>query len=79
MFSQNLRKQAEENPLSTVFYLLSKTDKDDREREKACLAVLFASVDRFDKIKDVVESVNDDSFVSDEFVGLVYSFIKNKK
>ncbi len=79
IFSQDLRKQAEENPLSTVFYLLSKTDKDDREREKACLAVSLASVDRFDKVKAVVNLVENDSYINDEFIGLVYYFIKIEK
>lgn len=33
VFSQDLRKQAEENPLSTVLYLLSTTEKDSKEEQ----------------------------------------------
>jgi len=33
-FSQDLKAKAEENPLSTVFYLLSTTEKDSKEEQK---------------------------------------------
>lgn len=77
--SQNLRRQAEENPLSTVFYLLSTTEKDSKEEQKACLAASLASADRFDEIEDVVKMVEDGSYVDENFVALTKDLISKSK
>ena len=45
--SQDLRKQAEEHPLTTVLYLLSTVDKDSKTSEKACLAKSYVRAGRF--------------------------------
>lgn len=79
IFSQNLRQKAEESPLSTVIYLLSTTDKDSKQEEKACLAKSFARAEKFGEIENAVKMVEDDSYVDEKFVALVNELIANGK
>lgn len=75
-FSQNLKFKAEESPLNTVFYLLSTTDKDSKEAEKACLAKSFVRANRLNELENVAGMVKDESHVDEEFVALVNNLIK---
>lgn len=79
VLSQNLRQQAEENPLSTVFYLLSTTDKDSKEEQKACLAKSLARADRFDEIEGAAEMVEVGSYVDKDFIALANDLIARDK
>jgi hypothetical protein len=74
--SQTLRQQAEEDPLSTVIYLLSTTDKDSLEEEKACLTRSLATVDRFAEMRSVTDMVAPKSFVDWNFAAIVNELIK---
>lgn len=49
--SQDLRKQAEDHPLSTVFYLLSTRDADDKRFGKEGLAVSYSRAGRYREVK----------------------------
>jgi len=60
--AQDLRKRAEENPLSTVFYLLSTTEKDEKVEQKACLAKSLAKAERFTEIEDAARMAPDGSY-----------------
>lgn len=79
VFSQDLRRQAEENPLSTVLYLLSTTEKSSKEEEKACLAKSLAKAERFDEIEDAARMVEEGSYVDEDFIALVNDLIANGK
>ncbi len=79
VFSQDPKQRAEENPLSTVFYLLSTTEKDSKEEEKACLATSLASVDRYAEIEDVAKMIEDGSYVDKNFVALTKDLIAKGK
>jgi hypothetical protein len=76
IFAQPTRKAAEENPLATVFYLLSKTDKDSNEEEKVCLANSLAGVEKFPESRKAVDLVEVDSYVDNDFVTLADSLVK---
>jgi tetratricopeptide (TPR) repeat protein len=71
--------QAEENPLSTVTYLLSTTDKDDKEGEKACLAKSLGRTDRFNDIPRAIDMVVTDSFVDQDLTVVVWELIARGK
>ena len=71
--------EAEENPLSTVIYLLSKTDKDDDEWGKACLARSLGRADRFDEISGAIDMVETSSVVEHDFVWVVQELITRGK
>lgn len=76
VFSQNLlRQKAEENPLSTVLYLLSTTEKDSKEEEKACLATSFARAERFNEIENAAKMIEEGSYVDGNFVALANDLI----
>ncbi len=79
VFSQNLRRQAEENPLSTVFYLLSTTDKDSKGEQKACLAKSLSLAERFNEIEDVAGMVKAGSYVDEDFIALTNDLISKGK
>jgi thioredoxin-like negative regulator of GroEL len=76
IFAQTARKAAEENPLATVFYLLSKTDKDSNEEEKVCLANSLAGVEKFSAAGKAIDLVEVDSYVDNEFIALADSLAK---
>lgn len=77
--AQSHPREAEVNPLSTAVYLLSTTDKDESEKEKACLAKSFASVDRLAEAKRATDMVKNGSYVETEFVGIVQQLIDRGK
>lgn len=79
VFSQDFRRKAEESPLSTVFYLLSTTDKDSREREKACLAVSFSDINKVGESLKTAELFKDGGYSEDELILVVQNLIKNNK
>ncbi len=79
LFAQVTRKQAEENPLSTIIYLLSTTDKDSKEDQKVCLAKSLANVGRFNQMEDVANMVEKESYVDEHFVVLVNDLISKGK
>ena len=79
VFSQDLRRQAEENPLSTVFYLLSTTEKDSKSEQKACLAKSLARANRFGEIEGAAKMIKDGSYVDEDFVALANDLIANGK
>jgi len=74
--AQTAPAEAVDDPLSTVIYLLSTTDKDDEVEEKACLAKSLASVDRFDEAHRAVDMVKHDSYVEENFVVIVNELIR---
>ena len=77
--SQDLQTQAEENPLSTVFYLLSTTEKDSKVEQKACLAKSLAKAARFTEIEDAARMAENGSYVDVEFVAVANELITNGK
>ena len=79
LLSQDLKLKAEESPLSTVFYLLSKTDKDSKEEEKACLAKSLARADRFDEIEGAAKMFEDGGYAEDDLISLINTLIQNEK
>ena len=79
VFSQDLHRQAEENPLSTVFYLLSTTEKDSKEEQKACLVKSLARADRFDEIEGAAKMIEAGSYVNEDFIALTNDLIVTGK
>jgi tetratricopeptide (TPR) repeat protein len=79
VIAQDLRKRAEENPLSTVMYLLSTTDKDDEEEEKACLAKSLASVDRFAEVQSAADMIERESYVDKNLIDVVRELVSRGK
>ena len=77
--AQSHPPEAEENPLSTVVYLLSTTDKDDDEEEKVCLAKSLANVGRFGEVRRTMNMVERGSYVEEDFVGIVQQLIEGGK
>lgn len=75
LFSQTIPETAVESPFSTALYLLSATDKDDREAEKACLAASMVSAGKYDALISVVEMVEEDSYVDEDFAALANTLI----
>lgn len=75
LMGQSHPPEALESPLSTVFYLLSTTDKDERELEKVCLAKSLVGVDRFEEVLRTIEMVERGSYVEEEFVGIVHQLV----
>ena len=78
-FSQNLKLKAEESPLNTVFYLLSTTEKDSKEDEKACLASSFVRANKFGELEKVAGMVEQESYVDEKFVSLINNLIVTGK
>jgi hypothetical protein len=78
-FSQNLKAKADENPLSTVFYLLSTTDKESKEDQKVCLAKSFAAVNKLAESKKSAGMFKDGGYAEDNLISVVNTLIKNKK
>src|SRR5690606_39194304 len=79
LFSQTIPKTAVESPFSTALYLLSATDKDDREAEKACLAASMVSAGKYDALILVVEMVEEDSYVDEDFAALANTLMDKGK
>lgn len=75
--AQDLRTRAEENPLSTVFYLLSTTAAHDKSSEKACLATSYARAKRYDEIKNVARLIDYDSYAAEDFAALADRMIQH--
>lgn len=75
VFSQDLRQKAEENPLSTVFYLLSTTEKNSNEHQKLCLAESLARVERFGEIEDAAKMIEEGSYVDTGFINVINDLI----
>jgi hypothetical protein len=78
-FSQDLRKKAEENPLSTIFYLLSITDKNSKEEEKACLSKSFAKVNKYHESEKTAKMFIDGGYADDNLILVINTFIENKR
>jgi hypothetical protein len=79
VFSQNLQKKAEENPLDCSFYLLSKTAKDDEESRKVSLARAFYEVGRYTEIQNTLDLIENESYVEKEFIFFASQMIKDGK
>lgn len=79
VFSQDLCRQAEENPLSTVLYLLSTTEKDSKEEQKACLAKSFAKVNKFGESEKAAQMFVDGGYAEEDLIAVVKIFIESKK
>ena len=79
VFSQYLRQKAEESPLSTVFYLLSTTEKDSKGEEKACLARSFAKTSKADESRKTAEMIEKSSYGENSLISVVNNLIENKK
>lgn len=79
LFSQDLRRKAEENPLSAVLYLLSTTEKESRAEQKACLATSLAAAGRFEEIEDAARMVDEGSYVDKDFIALAQYMIAQGK
>ncbi len=79
VLSQDLRQKAAENPLSTVLYLLSTTEKNSKKEEKACLSKSFAKVDKFVELKRVAEMFEEGGNAEDDLITVVDTLIRNKK
>ncbi|MBX3293409.1 MAG: hypothetical protein KF881_11025 [Acidobacteria bacterium] len=77
--SQDARLQAEESPLSTVFYLISREQYNDGPREKACLAISFAEVGNADKAKKTASLLTEDHYAETDLILVVDSLIKNRR
>ncbi|QQS31686.1 MAG: hypothetical protein IPM50_08290 [Acidobacteriota bacterium] len=77
--SQDARFQAEESPLSTVFYLISQDQYNERPREKACLAISFAEVGKADKAKKTASLLTEDHYAETDLILVVDSLIKNRR
>lgn len=77
--SQDARLQAEESPLATVFYLISREQYNDRPREKACLAISFAEVGKADKAKKTASLLTEDHYAETDLILVVDSLIKNRR
>lgn len=78
-FSQVLKSKAEEHPLETVFYLLSKTDKNSKEEQKACLAKSFTKAGKFSEIEKTAEMVKWGSYVDNDLITVAEDLIKAGK
>src|SRR5687767_8200258 len=79
LVAQDLKTSVSKSPLSTAFYLLSKTDKDSNIREKACLANSFAGVEKYQEIERVSELVEDLSYTFYDYVLLATKLFQNGK
>lgn len=77
--SQDARLQAEESPLSTVFYLISREQYNDGPREKACLAISFAEVGNAEKAKKTASLLTEDHYAETDLIIVVDSLIKNRQ
>ena len=71
--------RAEEDPLSTVIYLLSTTDKDDDESEKVCLAKSLARGDRYEEVQHAADMIESKSYVDEDLVEVVGELIRRRK
>src|SRR5688572_24860815 len=67
------------SPLSTAYYLLSKTAPDSNREEKACLANSFVRVEKYDQAKKVAALVKDYSYTEISYVLLIDRLIEAKK
>jgi hypothetical protein len=78
-FSQNFLQKADENPLSTAFYLLSTTEKDSKEDEKICLAKSFAKISKAEESRKTAEMFENGSYADDGLIPIVNILIENNK
>lgn len=74
--------EAEKDPLSTVMYLLSTTDKDDdedRDQEKACLVASLADVNRQRDIEGTLQTLERGSHVDATYVNILDGMVSTGK
>ncbi len=73
-FPQEAPAAATDSPFATVFHLLSKSPKTEREREKNCLASSMIAAEKYDDLLAVVGMVEGEAQIHD-FAGLANTLI----
>lgn len=68
VIAQSGREGVDETPFSTVFYMLSKVEKDDKESEKLCLASSYLAANKASEVKNLL-SILDDGGYTDRDLG----------
>ncbi|HNU09307.1 MAG TPA: hypothetical protein PKO33_16180, partial [Pyrinomonadaceae bacterium] len=75
-FAQSVPPKATADPLATVWYLLSKSDPDQYESEKTCLAWSYFHVDRLPGIVAATSLVPPGTYHEEDFVAIAKRLVE---